>query len=576
MPRQVETLSDQRLTPKKREVVVDAQLFTNPEGYSLEITSKTIQIKAATDQAVQWADRTLAQLRLPDGTYPHVSITDYPEFPIRSFMYDSGRNFVPVEVIKQYIELIARYKLNMFHWHLTDKPAWRIECRAYPELNNPAYQRIGRDAGAFYTYDQIRDVIAFAKERGVMILPEIDMPGHSDYFTATFGFSMDSPQGMQVLEACLGEFFAEIPAEDCPYLHIGSDEVHISDPAGFMRWAEGVVRAAGRKAMAWDPGLPASEETICQIWRDGVVEALEPDANKLYVDSFMGYLNYYDPNLLVNRIFLHNPCGTGHATEHALGGILCLWNDVRVIDKDKLLPHNGMPQCLLPFAERFWRGGRMEGVANVNCLPPEDSPAAAQLKAFQGRMLYHKNHVADIASMRWVPERWLTWQVRLENASSHVSPLAAFTAFGQVIDLDAQCAMQGIALPDSVRCTATTVITVPQACTVQAWVGFDMVARSNRRSDGIPRQGQWENSASLLVNGVAVAPPVWNQPGMFRFHFNTWARPEEEIPFTDEQLYWMREPLTIALQAGENEITLSLLKHFPGQYFQFAFIPIDL
>lgn len=93
-------------------------------------------------------------------------------------MHDTGRNFRTVDMLKKEIDLFSQYKLNVFHWHLTDNPAWRIECHAYPQLNDPKFQRKGRDEGKFYTYDEIRDVIRYARERGIIIIPEIDMPGH--------------------------------------------------------------------------------------------------------------------------------------------------------------------------------------------------------------------------------------------------------------------------------------------------------------------------------------------------------------------------------------------------------------
>ena len=106
-------------------------------------------------------------------------------------MHDTGRNFQTIEMLKETIDLMSLYKINYFHWHLTDNPAWRIECKVYPQLNDAQYQRPGRDCGKFYTYDEIRELIAYAKERGITVMPEIDMPGHSAYFRNAFGFSTD-------------------------------------------------------------------------------------------------------------------------------------------------------------------------------------------------------------------------------------------------------------------------------------------------------------------------------------------------------------------------------------------------
>ena len=136
-----------------------------------------------------WARQTLAQLKDEKGRIPDVEIHDWSAYPFRGFMHDTGRNFQTIEMLKETIDLMSLYKINYFHWHLTDNPAWRIECKAYPQLNDPQYQRPGRDCGKFYTYDEIRELIAYAKERGITVMPEIDMPGHSAYFRSAFGFS---------------------------------------------------------------------------------------------------------------------------------------------------------------------------------------------------------------------------------------------------------------------------------------------------------------------------------------------------------------------------------------------------
>lgn len=215
---------------------------------------------------VIWAKQTLKQIADENNRIPDVEIHDWSAYPFRGFMHDTGRNFQTIDMLKETIDLMSLYKINYFHWHLTDNPAWRIECKVYPQLNDPHHQRPGRDCGKFYTYDEIRELIAYAKERGITIMPEIDMPGHSAYFRNAFGFSMDSEEGMKVLEKCIDEFCEEIPASLCPYLHIGSDEVYIADPKGFMRFTENLCKKHNRIAMAWDPGLPSDSTTVRQIW----------------------------------------------------------------------------------------------------------------------------------------------------------------------------------------------------------------------------------------------------------------------------------------------------------------------
>lgn len=502
-----------------------------------------------------WAKQTIAQLADADGRIPDVEIHDWAVYPFRGFMHDTGRNFQTIDMLKETIDLMSLYKINYFHWHLTDYPAWRIECKAYPQLNDAQYQRPGRDCGKFYTYDEIRALIAYAKERGVTIMPEIDMPGHSAYFKNTFGFTMDSHEGMKVLEKCIEEFCNEIPASMCPYLHIGSDEVYIADPKGFMEFTENLCRKYGRIAMAWDPGLPSDSTTVRQIWNTAAgSNAASAKKGGRYIDSFMGYLNYYDPIYFTNKVFLHKACAQDVPdTTNALGGILCLWNDVRVADKTRIALHNGMINGMQTFAERFWQGGK---------------GSLEDLVAFESKMSYHKDNVLTGYDVRWVPNIQMSWKITIGTSDT-------LTARGGAIDVDDLCRTHGLSINDTTSAWAFTTISSQEATIIEAWVGFEAAARSNRISGGIGPQGKWENQGRLFVNGIEIFPPKqWNEPGQYAFHFNTWAKPEEEFPYTDEQFYWMRQPVKINLKKGTNEVKLYIPKTFKGQRWSFAFMKL--
>ncbi len=570
-PRRVELLSGRTAAPdpeRQLRIRMDAPADWDDERYELTVGPRRIEIRAKTAQGVVWARRTLAQLRDGDGRYPHVRIEDWPEFPMRGFLYDDGRNFAGTELIKHYLDLLSAYKVNLFQWHLTDKPAWRIECRCHPQLNDPRYQRPGRDTGRFYTYDEIRDVIAYARERGILIVPELDMPGHSDYFDAAFGFSMDSERGRAVLEECIAEFCAEIPAELCPYIHIGSDEVHIADPEGFMRWAQQTLRSHGRETFVWDPGLPADSRSIRQYWRDGGGEGPELPTDTRYVDSAMGYANYYDPLLFPAKMYFHTPCGEGVRSPAALGGILCMWNDVRSDDKSRIELHNGMASAVLVFAERFWNGGCTAEGRPGTLLPAPDTEAARAFEAFQRKMQAHKRRFLAREMRHWEPIRASEWRITLTADSI----TRTVTAWGDVIDLDALCRRHGIPDRLPVVCRAVRTIDSPSDTTRRFKIGFDAPARSDRISDGIAAQGQWPNGGCVTVNGRQLPPPRWQEPGAYRFHYHSWARPEEELLYTDEQLYWMGDPQPVRLRQGENTVEITLRKHFPGQRFEFAFV----
>lgn len=594
-PVEVEILSDKLYPAHILSATIDPQIDLPREGYTLESTKKGVRITARSSQGAIWAKQTLDQLA-EDGRVPHLRIRDYPAFEIRGFLHDVGRNFIEVDTLKRHIDILSSYKINTFQWHLTDYPAWRIESKAYPQLNDPRNHRAGRNPGRFYTYDQIRDVIAYAKERGIMVMPEIDIPGHSTYFNTTFGFGMASPEGKRVLEDCLNEFFAEIPRSDCPYLHIGSDEVHIDNPVGFMQWADSLVRTNNRIPVAWDPGLPATSNTVRQIWSDAAAVTSQLNLKGAFLDSFMGYLNYYDPTIFVARMFMHNPAGRAVGDSLALGGILCLWNDIRVDDKHKIISHSGAWSGLLPYAERFWSGGvTPDGVTNPNLYPDPASKAGVALAEFEQRMDQHrKRDIFKGEPFSWVPNAAIKWQVseplvadaEQQKLRSH-EPLCSephkqaiasakwHTLWGGGVDLDAFCSLLDIKQDAIYDLYAQTTIEAANDTIITAMIGFESPARSNRLSVGIGEQGKWEGGARIWLNGADIAPAQqWQEPGAHRYEYHTWHKAPEEVPFTDEQLYWCRKPVQLSLKKGTNTITIYAPKTFPLQRWNFAFLPL--
>lgn len=578
-PKEIKYLSDKVVKLKSIDSKVIPTDGAPSEQYTLKTKGGKAVIIAQSKQAEVWGAATLRQLTNKEGYLPEVEIIDYPAFPIRGFMHDTGRNFREVEMLKKEIDLMSAYKLNVFHWHLTDNPAWRIECKAYPQLNDPQYQTKGRDEGRFYSYDEIRDVIAYAKERGVMIIPEIDMPGHSKYFKTTFGFEMATPQGMEVLEKCLKEFFAEIPKEDCPFLHIGSDEVKVADPEGFMRFCEVLVKEADRTPIAWDPGLPPSEGTYGQIWYASIGETLKNEPYpRRYIDSYMGYLNNSCPIINTSRYFLHQACSVNEANEMARGGILCLWNDVRVADKNKTLPHNGMPEGLLAFAERFWVEGEDYELQSEYLIPRPESQGHKDLVAFEQRLSYHRDNLLADYDVRWVANASLPWQVTIPAPKgTPVQNMQWTRAWGGTIDLHAICEVNGIEAQAEMEAWLKTEIYVKRDTVITAMVGFESPSRANRISNGIGRQGRWEADGRIIVNGVDIFPAKeWAEPEKYKYLHNTWGKPANEEPYTDEQLFWMREPARIPLKAGWNTILLYAPKHFKINNWIASFVPVKV
>jgi len=152
-----------------------------PEGYRLRVAEENgVEIEAADERGLCWALTTLAALT-QDGTLPACGIEDAPYYPHRGFLMDSARHFFPVETVKALIELTSMVKLNVFHWHLTDDQGWRIESKLYPAL-----QEQNIIPGEYYTQEEIREVVEFARVRGVEVIPEVDVPGHASAILSAY------------------------------------------------------------------------------------------------------------------------------------------------------------------------------------------------------------------------------------------------------------------------------------------------------------------------------------------------------------------------------------------------------
>ncbi|MBR5782386.1 MAG: hypothetical protein IKY27_10470, partial [Bacteroidales bacterium] len=189
-----------------------------------------------------------------------------------------------------------------------------------------------------------------------------------------------------------------------------------------------------------------------------------------------------------------------------------------------------------------------------------------ELIAFEDKMLYHKENLLKDYDVRWYPNANTSWQITIADT-------IVLEAMGGAVDVDDLCVANNVKIRDTVSAWAVTNIYSEENMTIKAWVGFEAAARSNRISGGIGPQGRWENKGKLLVNGEEYLPnQQWNEPEQYKFHYHTWHRPEEELPYTDEQFYWMREPVEISLKKGDNDIRLYIPKTFKGQRWSFGFV----
>jgi len=216
----------------------------NQSGYRIQITSEKIQVEAGSEQGIFYGLQTLLQLIIQaedaEGRLQTVLIEDAPRFNWRGLMLDESRHFFGMEKVKQLLDLMALHKLNVFHWHLTDVPGWRIEIKKYPKLTTVGGLGNDIDPNAparFYTQQEINEIVEYAGERFIEIIPEIDMPGHAKAANRAYpefsgGGSTSHPDftfnpGYDGTYTFLTNILREV-AELFPskYIHLGGDEVH--------------------------------------------------------------------------------------------------------------------------------------------------------------------------------------------------------------------------------------------------------------------------------------------------------------------------------------------------------------
>jgi hexosaminidase len=329
-----------------------------PESYRLDVGPNGVDVTGADHAGLFYGLQTLAQLLPPDaetaggGAYelPGVSIRDAPRFPYRGMHLDVSRHFFGPEDVKRYIDLLARYKINRFHWHLTDDQGWRIEIEAYPRLTeisawrdqtqighgNDPFRGDETPHGGFYTKAEVREVVAYAQDRFVTVIPEIEMPGHARAALAAYPelgctegpFDVAQTWGVfedifcpyeetfAFLETVLSEVIELFPGE---YVHIGGDEApkarweespYVRDlmaregmgeaeqvQGWFVRRIAAFLAESGKRTIGWDEilegGLPP--DAIVMSWRGitGGIEASRRGHEVIMTPTTHLYFDYY-------------------------------------------------------------------------------------------------------------------------------------------------------------------------------------------------------------------------------------------------------------------------------------------
>ena len=516
------------------------------EGYHLRINKEGISISGADARGIFYGIQTLRQLALQD-MIPAVEIADEPAFPWRGYMVDVGRNFMSVHLLKEQIDVMAAYKLNIFHFHLTEDIAWRVEIPGYPQLVAPS--TMIRNPGSFYSVAEMKELIAYCRERHILMVPEIDMPGHSAAFTRAMGADMQSEKGKAEIRKIMKRF---CETYDLPYIHIGGDEVKISDSSFLPDLTHDMI-AMGKKVLGWDPGGNHLPTTIRQLWMRDV----PTDKKAPYLDSRHLYLNHMDPHEAVTTIYKRQIGGVNESNGYALGGIFCLWHDRKVRNESDLMTMNPVYPAMLSFAERSWKGGGKSGWVTQ----AEASDQGFTL--FEQRLMDHKQRYFSDKPFLYQRQSGLIWKLygpydnegdlgkRFKPELNAEGLAAAKEVMGATVVLRHFWDPLVKGVLDSAREQTTWYaerMVWSDADTMRNyWVGFNNFSRSYT-SDS-PPEGQWNTlSSKLFVNGQEIAPPEWARPG---------AKGELEQPLIDEG-YEYRKPTIVPMKKGWNRILVKL------------------
>lgn len=536
------------------------------EAYRLKVAARRIDIEATSSRGVYMALQTLRQLvdYDTDGVIIRgCEVLDWPAFSIRGFMHDVGRSYLPLEELKREIAILSRFKINTFHWHLTENQAWRLESKIFPMLNDSS--NMTRMKGKYYKLEEARELVDFCKKHHVLLIPEIDMPGHSDAFRRAFHHDMQSSEGKKILKLLLDEICETF---DVPYLHIGTDEVKFADK-DFVPEMVSYVRSKGKKVISWNPGWQycLGEIDMLQLWssRGKAPEGIP------FIDSRFHYLNHYDT--FGDIVALYNSrIGNAVREDQPVGVMMCVWND-RLLEKemDILLENNFYPN-MLAVAERSWRGGGSEYFNGKGTMLPTDKKSAAFLdfEDFERRLLWYKRTIFSSLPFAYVKQTNVRWKItdafpnggdlkrvfppEKELKETYVykgKSYKTYDAIGAGIYLRH---VWGKIIPafyqdpqEDHTAYAYTYVYSPKKQKVGLWAEFQNYSRSEM--DLPPVQGTWDYKGSRIwINDEEILPPLWTATHRVK---------DNEIALGNEN-FVSRPPILVSLNEGWNKVLLKL------------------
>lgn len=570
--------------------ILQDKSIANPEGYTLSIDEK-ITISAPTTKGAYYGLQTLRQLLRTKGssfTLPRLEIKDWPAFKIRGFMHDTGRNFQSIDQLKEQLDVLAQYKYNVFHWHLTDDPGWRLESKLYPELH--ADSTFSRHVGKYYTQEDFKEILAYCKERQITLIPEFDIPGHTAAFRKAFGITtMKEERVLPILLDLFDELMGLADADEMPYIHIGTDEIrnepeYVEDEMILALMDH--IKDKGRELIVWKEGIVIEKDTtsINQLWAQHEVRK-----GHRFIDSRANYINHLDPFAGMARLFFQQPCRQPAGDSLALGGILCAWPDNNVAEERDILKMNPIYPSLVFYSDAIWKGREKNHPEYWAKLPPKNTEEFKRFKDFEQKVLTHRDLFftdKEFPYLRQTEAFWKvigpfdhmgdyssTFPVEKELEASYTLDGTTYTwddsPVGGTVHLKHFFGFPAITDARSGTYYAYTKIYSPDAREQDFWVGFYGWSRSGGRRGGpAPSLGQWHfTEPKIWVNAIEVMPPVWKQPDL--------EAQTDEVPFLDED-YFYRDPTRITLKKGWNTVLLKIPHGGNSWKWMYTFIPIKL
>lgn len=585
------------------------------EAYVLSVTPEKTTVRAGGFGGFFNALQTLRQLvsKEKEGFFmPSVQISDEPAFALRGMMLDVGRYYMSPAFIKELMRRVSRYKINTLHLHLTDDPAWRLEVKKYPALTDRAFHWKSRLPGKFYTQEQLKDLTDYCARLNIQVIPEIDMPGHSQPFAKAMKTGMQTEKGVSILKDVVDETVALFPGR---FFHMGSDEVHITMKDFIPRMAE-YIRGKGKEVIVWSPGGPHDKDSVLMCWGESEAGA-RMDKGMKRIDSNGFYIDWADSQSGVYQVFFQQPCEVPQGDEKALGAIMPVWCDGNLSSEKRVLEQYPLYPCVLTFAERVWRGSATKRKDYMAQLPPRGTAGWAEFREFEQRLVSHRDRFFRDVPFAYVKQADMAWSLigpfdhRGKNDTSfeperkiapsyrdgdrtlewkktpvyggavHIRHLfAMFNMHRNQYRLDHwPTLMSGDVGKGSGTCYALTSIRSPKDQEVWLMVGLNgMWGHSGGyRSARAPEQGSWDFSGGdVWLNGKRVNPPRWPFKSL---PWTDWGKGRiEEAPLTWEG-YFFRPPVKVKLRKGLNRVLIrSVFGHWKGDNGQrswfFCCIPV--